>query len=227
MSAWYQNILKKIQINSSGIVSAFLNEITNSGALKSTYKSNPTALDVDVENTVVGWFNLLFNPWFSELSVRLGVDDNFRALTSSEYVAKINRTIQELAVARAYYAQQANDAMFSSLKYVALHKAAICEELAKAISEAYEKALRRYGDSITGKTIEQTEVHEFDGSRPEPYKWQGKEIIVNTIKYENVAVDQQENEQSNETTTSRVPQYLPWVFTAAFGLIAWSAAAKK
>ena len=227
MSAWYQEILKKIQITASGIVADLLNEITNSGALKSTYKSNPTALDVDVENTVVGWFNLLFNPWFSELSVRLGVDDNLEALTSSEYAAKISRIIQELAVARAYYAQQANDAIIGSLKYVALHKAALCEELATAISEAYEKALHRYGNSISGKTIEQTEVHEFDGSRPEPYKWQGKEIIVNTIKYENVAVDQQENPQSNETTTSRVPQYLPWVFTAAFGLIAWSAAAKK
>ncbi|MGB7841158.1 MAG: hypothetical protein WBL21_00095 [Salinimicrobium sp.] len=226
MSAWYKEILEKIQINASGIVADLLQQILSSDILTTIYKSNPSALDVDVDNQVKSWFEKIFNPWFSGLTVRLGIDDNLQALTSSEYTEKINRTIQELGVARAYYAQQANDAFISSIKYVALHKAALCEDLARSISESYEKALLRYGNTISGKSIEITDVHDFNGSTPEPLKWNNKEIIVNTIKYENVAVDQQE-QPSNEKTTSRVPQYLPWVFTAAFGLIAWSAAAKK
>ena len=140
----------------------------------------------------------------------------------------INKIITALFVARSYYAKVADSEFNSSLKNVGLYKAAICEEIAKSLALAFEEALRQYGNTIEGKIMESTIASIYTGSTPEKFIWNGN-VIVNHVKYENLKVMQTLKNTTPEepVNCSGEKQYLPWVFCAAFGLIAWASAAKE
>ncbi|MDT0689365.1 hypothetical protein RM549_06180 [Salegentibacter sp. F188] len=217
-------IVRRLEVAAIGPVADAL-KIVLEGDIETTYKADANILDVSASEDMEIWFNKIFSSWFSSLTARLTVADDFKVLTANDFTQELNQVIEALEVARAYYAQQANFEIISSLENVALQKAAICEIAAKAVVTAYEVALNTYGSEFTGREWVSIQANFFEGSTPEPYQWQKKNIIVNLINFNNVAVENSENQE--QPVQTRVPQYLPWVFTAAFGIIAWSAASKK
>ncbi|MDT0643698.1 hypothetical protein RM553_12720 [Zunongwangia sp. F363] len=217
-------ILKRLEVKAIGPVAENLKNLLAAAEIKTTYDAQANILDTGLSSDVAEWVKI-FRPWFSGLTENLSVADDFERLSANEYTEKLNQVIEALEVARAYYAQQANFEIISSLAKVALQKAAICEIAALAVIKAFEASLSLYGSGFSGKEFVSVEANFYEGSRPEPYQWQKKNIIVNLINFNNVAVDNSENQE--QKLESRVPQYLPWVFTATFALIAWSAAAKK
>jgi len=94
------------------------------------------------------------------------------------------------------------------------------EELANCIGAAYETALNQFGTEIIGKTRISTMASTYEGTGPENYKWDG-EYLVNHIQYEKI----ENMEQSTDCKKGKT-DYLPWIITSGFFLIAWSAAAK-
>ncbi len=221
-SNWYSRLKCKIEISTAGIVAISLRTIFSSNQ----FQNVPVTRDLDssIEKDITNWFTVIFNPWFGKLSTGIVVNNTANELTDSSYSDKINSIITALYVARTYYAKQADSSFITSLKSVALYKAAICEEVARSLGCAYEDALLQFGAKIIGKTRISTVASTYEGTGPENYRWDG-DFLVNHVQYENIEVMSEKEEEA--TKEKRTKDYLPWVFTAAFGLIAWSAAAKS
>jgi len=214
---WYHHLKCKLEITAAGIVAATLHTFFSGNQ----FQKLPATRDLDsnIEKDVTQWFNGSFNPWFSKLSAGLTVNNTVTELTASSYLEKINSIITALFVARTYYAKQADSSYITSLKSVALYKAAMCEELAKAIGAAYQYESNKFGCEIIEKTSISTIASTYEGSGPVNYKWDG-EYLVNHFQYKKTGV-------MEETKDKKTKDYLPWVISAGFFLIAWSAAAAK
>jgi len=220
-SNWYSRLKCNLEITTAGIVAVSLRTIFTGNKFQNVPKTRD--LDSNIPADITQWFTVVLNPWFGKLSAELGVNNTVRELTDPTYTDKINSIITALYVARTYYAKQADASYITSLKTVAIYKAALCEELAKAIGAAYEGALLQFGAEIKGKTRITTIASSYEGTGPENFKWDG-DYLVNHVQYENIEVMDNQEETKE---TKRTKDLLPWVFTAAFGLIAWSAAAAK
>lgn len=216
---WYTRLKCDLEITTAGIVAVTLRTLFSGNQ----FQNLPVTRDLDsnIQRDITEWFTAIFNPWFGKLSASLVVNNTVQELTDTTYSEKINNIITALYVARTYYAKQADSSYITSLKGVALYKAALCEELAKTIGAAYEHALQQFGTKKMEKTRISTIASTYEGVGPEYYNW-GGDYIVNHVQYENIEV------MAEETTKEKgTKDYLPWVITAAFGLIAWSAAAAK
>lgn len=228
-NTWYTRLKAQLQINATGIVAENLRSTLAAGIFQSATSpfGGQGALDVQVSNDVAQWFNAKFKPWFYQLTSSLTVENEVSELTSSTYANLINEAVAALFVARSYYAKKADETIYTSLKNVALYKALFCEEAAQSIAFAYEQALRQYG-GFEGKERMTTVASEHEGSTPENFNWNNNHVLVNHVKFENVTIMEGENnQQQQQQNCSGNGQYLPWVICAAFGIIAWSAAAKK
>lgn len=159
---WYNRLLGTIEISGSGIVSRNLETILDNAL----FQKLPVVSDLDASLTldITQWFETVFNPWFASLSASLTVENDIAQLTSPRYTTSINEVITALFIARAYYAKVADGEFTTSLKNVGLFKVAICEEIAKSLSLAFEEALKQYGNTIEGKTMESTIASIYTGS---------------------------------------------------------------
>ena len=221
--SWFKHILSGLSVNATGVVADHLEAYIQEPKLQTQYEVVSSCLDVSAARDLQEWADKTFANWFHELTQLLEVENSLEALTNPNYTDFINRIITALEVSRAYYAQQASeDSFLNSLRTVALRKAIVCEALSAYVIQSYSDALKEYGNEIKGHTINSVEAHLYEGTQPENFKWKKKNVFVNHIIFENVSVDQETEKAKN---TGR--DYLPWVFTAAFGLIAWSAAARK
>ena len=218
-NTWYKS---KIKITSAGIVAVNIRAAIEAEMFQDLPKYSH--IDVSLSSDIREWFDNVLNPWFGELSRGLTVDNNLNELINSSYTDNINRIITSLFVANSYYQVQAeSNYLSSSLKNVSLYKAGLCEQLAKTIVYAYEEALKQFGSNIQGKTVKTTVAANYIDT-PEPFNWTGN-VLVNNIHYEKVRVMESNNQETQQPECKT--QYLPWVFTAAFGVIAWTAAASK
>lgn len=219
-------ILGKVNISGTGVVARNLQAaIDGRGITIECDDKAGSILDTAVFDDVLVWFRMNFNPWFADLSSKLGVEQNQMELIQPGYYSRLNEIIAALNVAKAYYALKANEAFMTSIEDVANVKGIICETLSTGIIEAYELAIGKpEGMNIleNSSTIATT----YEGSIPEVFKWPDTVTIAYHKKF--TRVEQGGNNTGDQAQiNSGSKQYLPWVFTAAFGLIAWSAAAKK
>jgi len=218
---WYNNLLSKLQISGNGLVSNFLTETVMNGLIKGKVQGN--SLDSAVSDDVSLWFTEKFNPWFAELSTPLGSATDKSELVSVEYYQGINDVVSALNVCRSYYDVQGDQEIITSLVTVAYLQALICEEISKEIITAYERSIGVTND-FSGKVDTYTNASDYLGTTPEVFVWPENTVISYHQKFQNM----KDNEVVlNQEKTQGTRQYLPWVFTAAFGLIAWSAAAAK
>lgn len=220
---WYQKLVRCIEVAGTGNVAELLRSTVDTGLFSLAPKSN--GLDASISEDVSDWFHTRFKPWFTKITLGLGAATSREDLVSGTYITHLNSAITALHVARAYYAKQADNEFVSSLEHVARYQAQFCEELAEALQVVYIKALAAHGlEPVIGSTI--TEASSYRGVMPEGFNWPGPiEAFHQIIK--DVVQEGQQQQQQQEEQKVKIPQYLPWVFTAAFGLIAWSAAAKK
>lgn len=220
---WYKSLITKIEVSATGTVAAFLQTAAESGLFQKVPVG--TGIDTSVSVDVAQWFNTVFNPWFAELSAKLGYESELEQLTSSGYSERINEVLIALWVARSYYAKQADVALITSLKNVALYKAAICEELALAVQNSYRKSVEQYGEfQYQGEVFTQTIASAYNGTTPETFTWPGT-VVVNHIIFQDVEAGENNQEENVKSTGQK--ELLPWVFTAAFGVIALIAASSK
>lgn len=218
---WYQKLISCIEVAGNGVVAVFLRSTVETGLFSLAPKIN--GLDTSVSADVSDWFHTRLKPWFSKITLKAGGVVGVEDLSSSEFISEVNDIITSLHVSRAYYAKVADETFITSLENVSRLKARFCEELAEAVQGSYEKALAQYG-LVPQYQMEITEASSYEGITPEFFNWPG------TIEaYHQIITDvaQEGQQQEQQERKNNVPQYLPWVFTAAFGLIAWSAAAKK
>lgn len=220
---WYQKLIRCIEVAGNGAVAELLRSTVDSGLFSLAPKAN--ALDASVATDVSDWFHTRLKPWFMKITLGLGTATSEQELVSVGYITHLNNALTAIHVARSYYAKQADDAYMSSLKSVYRFQAQFCEELAELLQGSYEKALAAY-NLVPVYRGNLTEASTYKGVTPEGFKWPGTIEAFHQIIIE-VAQEGQEQQQNQGQQQSRIPQYLPWVFTAAFGLIAWSAAAKK
>ncbi len=218
------NILCGVRIYGTGAVAQLVNQLVQAGPIER--QPNLNSLDASVFEDLKKWFDTSFNPWFLDLTTEIGGENEASLVSSPEYFQKINQVTTALQVARSYYSKVADEEFMSSLKNVARMKARFCEALAEAIGQAYETVLKQTGLEPEYR-LQITEASSYEGSTPEIFKWPGTieayhQIIIDVETEGTTQAQQQEKQTQNKTQ-----QYLPWVFTAAFGLIAWSAAAKK
>ncbi|NJW53542.1 hypothetical protein [Salinimicrobium oceani] len=219
---WYQRLISRIEVAGNGMVAEFLRSTVETGLFSKA--PNINALDASIPGDVSEWFASSFKPWFMKVTLNLGVLANQEILTSQAFINTVNQVVESLNVARSYYAKEADFSMITSLENAARLKAQMCEEAASAVFTAYEKALAQFG-LVPQYGMAITESSSFDGSTPEVFKWKK---ITEAYHKKIIDVNKEGTEnQEQQQKTSHIPQYLPWVFTAAFGLIAWSAAAKK
>lgn len=219
MSNWYAALIDRIRVSASGIIADNLRNTLKSCAFRKFEEGQ--GIDVSVSQEVQKWFNATFEEWFSILSTKLGFLEG--GISLFNYSETINGIIQELSVARAYYSKQADVAMTTSLKNVALTKVMLIDEVVTSLVFSYEQALGAAGiDPV--KTIEMTDAVNFEGSAPEVYRWKQNKVIVNHVKFEDMETSTGEQSQQ---CAERKRDHLPWVIAAAFGLIAWSSAVTK
>ncbi len=219
-------ILEKVNISGTGIVARNLQAAVDGGSIKvECDDSTGSILDTAVFDDAAVWFRMKFNPWFADLSAKLGSEQDHITLIQPGYYNRLNEIISALNVAKAYYSLKANEAYMTSIEDVENVKGIICETLSNGIIEAYELAIGKpEGMNIleNSSTIGTT----YQGSIPEVFKWPDTITIAYHKKFTKVEQGGNNNEDQQQCNSGS-KQYLPWVFTAAFGLIAWSAAAKK
>ena len=221
MNTWYTRLMCNTEIAANGAVAIRLAEAVNTGLFPNFMDAK--SLDANVAGDVSTWFHTQFKPWFLNLSTKLGSEVEENELVSEVYFSQINEVVKALYVARSYYATKADEAFMSSIRNVASYQALFCEELAAAVLQAYANSIKQYGLFVKTAGTE-TEASSYKGSTPEKFTWPGTVLsyhskIIN-VETEQTTPDCQGSAKGNG-------QYLPWVFTAAFGLIAWAAAAKK
>jgi len=218
MSSWYTQIIDKLQIPSlGGVVANNLKTALESGIFRKFEEAK--GIDISVANEVGIWFNSIFKDWFTQLIGLLHVASNY---ADPAYVGLINSIIQALEVSRAYYSKQADTALTTSLKNVALAKVMLLEEVITSLIFSYEQTLKSMNiDPL--KTVQITDAVNFEGSTPDSFKWNKKKVIVNHIIFK----EMQENTTQMQQCEVRKKDYLPWVIASAFGLIAWSSAVTK
>ncbi len=221
MNTWYTRLICNTDVAANGTVAVRLIAAIKTGLFPNV--TGPKSLDANVSGDVSTWFHTQFKPWFLSLSVGLGSETERSQLVSKAYFWKINEIVKALYVARSFYATKADEAFMTSIKDVARYQALFCEELATALMQAYVESVKEYDLSVKVVGTE-TEASSYQGSTPEKFNWPGTVLSYHS-KIINV-----ESEQTNQNCQGKAHgngQYLPWVFTAAFGLIAWAAAAKK
>lgn len=222
---WYSCLLESLEISGTGIVAENLREVLNTAMFQKLPESKE--LDPNLSGDVNMWFTAVFNPWFTSISGGLTTGNSEAELVSPGYCEQLNKIIIGLYVARAFYAKTADSEFVTALKVLALYKAAVCEEIAKSIVFAFEKAAFQYGNELKGRTIETTIASIYTGSTPERFIWNGN-VLVNHVKYQDLKIMGNPTDNQNQVgNCSGSNQYLPWVFCAAFGLIAWASAAKE
>lgn len=217
MSNWFSILIDKIQISASGMIAERFKQVLNEGRFRQFEQGK--GIDVSVSQEAKKWFDNYFLDWFAGLSVMIN-EDNSGINAFSE---KINKVIQSLAVARGYYSKQADVAMTTSLKDLALAKVMLIEEVITSLVFSYEQCLTACAID-PNKTIEMTNAIDFEGSTPEKYYWKHDKVIVNHTKFLNMEDSAQQSSQACEKGTK---DYLPWVITGAFFLIAWGSAVTK
>lgn len=200
MSNWYSSLFSRLEVFTDNATANKLKV----NLLEACLSVLPGAkmLDVSVSDDVLLWFETIFSPWFSKLSVNL---------VNSE---GINEVLTALNVARSYYETKVDQELLTSTKDVYRYKVRICEDLAGLIINTFRNPS---GENI----YVQTEASSYSGSTPEPFNWPGTVLSYHQI-LETVNI---EGEKTQECSGKK--DFLPWVITAAFGLIAWSAAASK
>jgi len=218
MSNWFSKLIDSIQVSAAGTFMENLKASLKCGAFRSFQDS--TGIDVSVSKEVSAWFNKSFQNWFSQL---LGMLQSASNYADPAYAEIVNTVIQTLEVSRAYYSKQADTALTTSLKNVALGKVMILEEVIQSVIFAYEQALKSTGIQPL-KVIELTDAVNFEGTTPENFKWNKKKVIVNHVMFQ----EMQENtaQPQNECPKAK-PDYLPWVIAGGFFLIAWGSAVTK
>lgn len=217
MANWYTNLIDKLQLTATGVVADNFKIALESGAFRKFQESK--GIDVSISNEVGTWFNSIFKDWFTQLIGLLQAASNY---ADPSYVALINSIIQSLEVSRAYYSKQADIALTTSLRNVALSKMMLVEEIITSLIFAYEQTLKSMNvDPV--KTIQITDAVNFEGTTPEAFKWNKKKVIVNHIIFK----EMQENTVESQPCEVRKKDYLPWVIASAFGLLAWSSAVTK
>jgi hypothetical protein len=217
MANWYTYLIDKLQLTATGVVADNFKIALESGAFRKFEESK--GIDVSVSNEVGTWFTTIFQGWFTKLIGLLQAVSNY---ADPSYIALINSIIQSLEVARAYYSKQADIALTTSLKNVALSKVMLIEEMITSLSFAYEQTLKSVNiDPV--KSIQMTDAVNFEGSTPESFKWNKNKVIVNHVIFK----EMQENTAQTQQCEVRKKDYLPWVIASAFGLIAWSSAVTK
>ena len=222
MNTWYTRLMFNTEIASNGAVALQLKELVKTGLFSGV--SDPKSLDANIAGDVSTWFHIQFKPWFMALSTLLGPESDRNQLVSPQYIFNINEITKALFVARSFYATKADEAFMTSIKDVAKYQALFCEELAAAVNQAYANSIVEYG-LMPKEAATETEASSYEGSTPENFNWPGTVLSYHS-KIKNVESTQQTTEQIGCPGNGN-SQYLPWVFTAAFGLIAWAAAAKK
>ena len=222
MSTWYKRLICKTEVSATGAVAGSLRSSVQTGLFEKQPLS--TGLDTSVSTDVAQWFNTIFNPWFAELSAKLGPEAEINLLISPEYSERVNEVLIALWVARSYYVKTADEAFISSLEKVARFKAQFCEEIALAVQSAYKDTLAQYGE-FEGAVFTQTIASAFDGTTPETFNWPGT-VVVNHIIFENMELASENQEQFGEGKPQQ-KELLPWVFTGIFGVIALVAASSK
>lgn len=220
----YSCLLGVLKITGTGIVAQNLREVLDSAKFQKL--PDFKELDPNLPGDISKWFTGVFNPWFASISRNLTTGGSEAELVAPGYSEHLNQIITGLYVARAFYAKTADSEFVSALKILALYKAAICEEIAKSIVFAFETAVFQYGNELKGRTIETTIASAYTGSTPERFNWNGN-VLVNHAKYDEIKIMGNPTDNQNQVgNCSGSKQYLPWVFCAAFGLIAWASAAK-
>jgi hypothetical protein len=207
-------------VSGNGAISGSVVAAVMNGLIKGETQGN--SLDSDVYEDINRWFNNSFNPWFASATNVFGLETKESDLLHPDYYAGINEIITALNVSRSNYELQGGQEIISSLETVAFMKALICEELSNAIISSYEKAIGVTPD-FYGKSDTSTIASEYTGTTPERFIW--PENVV--ISYHKKFINMNKNEVETDNRPKKPKQYLPWVFTAGFGLIAWAAAAKK
>lgn len=223
---WYQKLISCVEVAAFGAVARLLKSTVETGLFSKKPEIN--GLDSQVTTDVEKWFLENFRPWFAELSKKLGSATDKTVLLSPAYIIQVNQVITALHVARAYYAKLASEAYVSSIEEVNVLQAAFCEEMAKAVSYSNTRVLAQYG--IEPKQgIAMTEASSYTGTTPEGFKWPGTVVANHKIfSHEETHINQPQPTAGQPLKAGKIfKDHLPWVFTAAFGLIAWSAAAKK
>jgi len=214
MKNWFAKLIDRINISAFGIVAENLRLALKNGDFR-RFKEGE-GIDVSISQEVTKWFEAHFLDWFAVLSVHLNQDNT----SINEFTEKINKVIQSLAVARGYYSKQADIAIMTSLKNVALAKVMLIEEVISALVFTYEEGLKKSGIE-PNKSIEITNAIDYEGSSPEDFKWMKDKIIVNHVIFETMQ-DQEEKKQCSEKQ-----DYKPWIVAGVFALIAWSSAVTK
>jgi len=216
MANWYTNLIDKLQLTATGVVADNFKIALESGAFRKFKEAK--GIDVSVSKEVGIWFTSIFQNWFTQLIGLLQAASNY---ADPAYIALINSIIQSLEVSRAYYSKQADIALTTSLKNVALSKVMLIEEMITSLIFAYEQTLKSVNiDPV--KSIQMTDAVNFEGSTPKSFKWNKNKVIVNHVIFK----EMQENMQTQQCEV-RKKDYLPWVIASAFGLIAWSSAVTK
>jgi hypothetical protein len=217
---WYNQLLRNLQVSGNGAISGSVVAAVMNGLIKGETQGN--SLDSDVYEDVNRWFNNSFNPWFAQVSQVFGLETQKEDLLYPDYYAGINELISALNVSRSYYELQGSQEIITSLETVAYMKALICEELSNVIISSYEKAIGVTPD-FYGKSDSYTIATEYTGTTPERFVWPENTVI----SYHKQFLNMNKNEKVTDNIPRTPKQYLPWVFTVGFGLIAWAAAAKK
>ncbi len=218
MKNWFAILIDRIQVSASGMLAENFSQTLKCGVFRQFKESN--GIDVSVSQEVKKWFDSHFSEWFANLSVMLTEDKS----SLNEFSEKINTLIKHLSVARGYYSKQADVAMTTSLKNVAQAKVMLIEELITSLIFSYEQCLKACGIE-PNKTIEITNAIDFEGDSPEEYRWKHDKVIVNHTKFENMEDPAQP--QNPQACKKGTKDYLPWVITGAFFLIAWGSAVTK
>lgn len=226
---WYQKLISCIEIAAFGAVAGVLKSAVATGLFSKQPEIN--GLDSQVVVDVERWFLKKMNPWFKTLTQQLGSVTDKNVLVSPAYIDQINQVITALHVARAYYAKLASEAYVTSIEEVNMLQAAFCEELATAVAASYTGVVSQYGTEPK-EGISITEASAYTGSMPDGFQWPGTVIVNHKIftpkEHEEVSINQPQSTAEQRVKTEKSKRdYLPWVFTAFFGLIAWSASAKK
>lgn len=223
MNTWYTRLMCNTEIASTGAVALNLKNAVKTGLFMGF--EDPKSLDASIASDVSTWFHTQLKPWFLNLSARLGNQSGRDQLISPEYIFNVNEIVKALYVARSFYATKSDAAFMTSLKDVAKYQSLFCEELAAAVLQAYANSIAEY-DLTPKEAATETEASSYQGSTPEDFNWPGTVLSYHS-KINNVESTQQESTNQNCPGSGNGNDYLPWVITAAFGLIAWAAAAKK
>ena len=218
------SILSNLQLPATGTIVNYVKSVISGGLIDRLPSIND--LDSSLFEDVRNWIEEEFLPYIQDLSLLLGDTADKATIISPEYAERVNEVIASLHVSRAYYISKADETLVTSLENVSRLKAKICEKIANAVATAYDQLLSAAG--VEAKSTTTTAASAFQGKTPESFSWTGTVLAVHPqFSVKTVVQAPKEQSGANPLQGKPVKDYLPWVFTAFFGLIAWTSAAKK